>query len=189
MLEHDLNKHLRAYVGDPDNQVYRAELVNILCSDNRPNSPHLDRFLFVYGSLRQDQYNYERMIAQFGKENFVFIHSGYANSFRLYSMGAYPVAVEDDYRYQIQGEIFYCSPEVANAIKNMELGAGYKASNGLVWLKTSPKVERSMFCRKYVATEMLKDIVKKNTYMYPEVKSGNWVKYIMQTNAILETNE
>jgi gamma-glutamylcyclotransferase (GGCT)/AIG2-like uncharacterized protein YtfP len=79
------------------------------------------KFIFVYGSLKQGQYNFGR----FG-ETKVIKQNVKINKFSLYDLGPFPCVVETgDSEDFVIGEIHEVSDSIYNSISRMEFGAGY----------------------------------------------------------------
>lgn len=93
-------------------------------TNNNSQQPNSTLKMYFYGSLRLDQYNYKWFTQRFGKENYQYQGTKTINGFNLYSLGSYPAIVPT-----IGGSIvvdeFLVSPEVFEAVRRMELGAGY----------------------------------------------------------------
>ena len=81
-----------------------------------------DEKIFVYGSLKRNEYNYPRFLDD-PKTN--FLGEKTVDEFTLYSLGSYPTAVESKGGY-IVGEMFSVTNKIFERIKSMELTAGYK---------------------------------------------------------------
>lgn len=141
-------------------------------------SDEIDKnFLFVYGSLRKKQYNYERIRAAFGNDSLVYIATTEIKYATMYDMGSYPACTGGGYYTRVVGEVMYCSDEVFKAIKDMEEGAGYRKIDTHFYSDDN----RTIFLPYYIAgRELLQQI-----YEYPEkfnhVESGDWCKYLMAT--------
>jgi gamma-glutamylcyclotransferase (GGCT)/AIG2-like uncharacterized protein YtfP len=74
-----------------------------------------------YGSLRKDQYNYERL-----KNGLEYIATVEIPGFRLYSLGPYPTALRsDDPKDTLVVDLFNVSPTITYRIDAMERGADY----------------------------------------------------------------
>lgn len=82
-------------------------------------------YVAVYGSLRTDSYNYER-IQRIFPGNFEMLKTSMLPGFKMYDLGFYPAIVptnnEEDLVYV---EIMETGKDALNYIKAMEYGAGY----------------------------------------------------------------
>lgn len=139
-----------------------------------------ERFLFVYGSLRQGEYNYHRIRDMFGEKSLVPLAYTYISSAKIYDLGDYPVVLTSDYANKVYGNIMYVDELAATAIRDMELGAGFKIDKTLSWLPDGPSANRAMFIDIYKGDSYLSNIVKNGEISAPLVESGNWSKYIRQ---------
>lgn len=74
--------------------------------------------IITYGSLRKGMYNYEAL-----KDGIEYIDTTTIKGFRLHDYGAYPFAVEGEGEMVV--DILEVEEEMYEAIKRMELGAGY----------------------------------------------------------------
>lgn len=123
------------------------------------------RFIAVYGSLREGDYNYERFKAIF-KDDFKKITEPIEiKGYRLFDLGSYPGIVESTDNHKLTIEIIQCSQECYNTILTMEVNAGYKVSeihvndNGVMY-------DCSIF------------IYQGNRTNCPIVDNGDWISYI-----------
>lgn len=85
--------------------------------------------IFVYGSLRKGEYNFDRFVEIYGKDSIKVVDTNITLfGYRLYSLGPYPglkPANEEDTKSFVIGDILEVSQQVFNSITAMELGAGY----------------------------------------------------------------
>ncbi len=77
--------------------------------------------IFIYGSLKRNEYNYSRFLDD---PKTKFLRVGILKGYVLYDLGSYPTAVKEKGSY-ILGEIFSVSDKVFNRISNMETHAMY----------------------------------------------------------------
>jgi gamma-glutamylcyclotransferase (GGCT)/AIG2-like uncharacterized protein YtfP len=117
--------------------------------------------IFVYGSLRQGEYNYFKEMGE-------PICVGKITNADLYSLGVFPciVATSADDR-TVVGEVYDIPIKSFDDIERMELGAGYYRKA----VKVAP------------TNRIVHDLVDADAYFYPEVKawfadaritSGDW---------------
>lgn len=85
--------------------------------------------IFVYGSLRKGEYNFDRFVEIYGKDSIKVVDTNVTLfGYRLYSLGPYPglkPANEEDTKSFVVGDILEVSQQAFNSITAMELGAGY----------------------------------------------------------------
>lgn len=112
----------------------------------------------AYGSLRKGEYNYESFVRAYGEENFQYINTKTIPGYQLYSLGSYPMILKDPNGSLVVDE-FLVSPEVANSIRRMEIGAGYKEG----------EIDGALI---YYYEE--------GSPYYPKVESGDWSKYLKE---------
>lgn len=83
--------------------------------------------ILAYGTLREHDYNFERIKQTFGKTSIVKLEELRLPGFKMYNLGFYPAVREsentEDY---IHVDLLEVSDEAAEAINTMEFGAGYK---------------------------------------------------------------
>ena len=70
-----------------------------------------NNFIFVYGSLRKDQYNYDRIRRQFGDDSFIHIDTLEMRNVKMYDLGEYPAVTTAKYEDIVVGDLMYCSDE------------------------------------------------------------------------------
>lgn len=114
--------------------------------------------LYLYGSLRLNQYNYEHFIRIFGKENFQHIKTDKISGWDLYSLGSYPTVIKGSNHLTV--DVFNVSKEVYENIKSMELGAGYHEhtldDGGIIYYREYPPSNKS------------------------KIEHGDWSKYLIE---------
>jgi gamma-glutamylcyclotransferase (GGCT)/AIG2-like uncharacterized protein YtfP len=138
--------------------------------------------LFVYGSLRKDNYNFKRILANYGKDSLIYIKDFTVNFIKMYDFGDYPCVMNASYDDKVHGEILYCNDEAFAAIKAMEEGAGYILSNHFHRLEVVNKWN-SVRIPYYQAGFRLSNVIRTNKDLYPKIEIGDWNKYLMQTTA------
>lgn len=81
----------------------------------------------VYGSLRPGEFNYEAYAKLYGNDSIEKIGTIQVTGLKLYSLGMYPAAVySHDTEHSVVMDVLKITAEVANAITDMEIGAGYQ---------------------------------------------------------------
>lgn len=118
----------------------------------------------VYGSLRENEYNYNSFKRQFG-DGFIKVGQQQISGFGLYSLGSYPGILKEEGALLVV-DLIECSQECYDRIDRMELGAGYE--NIIVETQKGP------------ATIYL----YKHTPRGGKVLSGDWCKRHEQTSII-----
>lgn len=85
------------------------------------------RFVVVYGSLRKDEYNYDRFKKIF-KNDFEYYTTKVIYGWDLFDLGAYPgIKKSSNPEALLMVDIMEVSEECFQALNAMELGAGYEA--------------------------------------------------------------
>lgn len=110
--------------------------------------------ILAYGSLREGDYNFQRILDTFGKGSIRKVEQLVLPKFKMYNLGFYPAVREsNNTEDNIHVDVLEVSDKAAEAIDTMELGAGY----------TIKEVEGA---RLYVYGYQLPDNC--------QIKSGNW---------------
>lgn len=79
----------------------------------------------VYGSLREGEYNYERIAHNFGKSSIRTLASGVkVSGYDLYDLGPYPAISKGENELIV--DVISVDSSAYTFIKRMELGAGYQ---------------------------------------------------------------
>lgn len=168
-----------------DIQTYRTELTErsrarlLLTLQTLDYALYDKRFLIVYGSLREGEYNYNRLRCIFGTEELFYVADCEVQDYAMYSvLDNYPAAIYTDQSSDIiEGQILGMSERVYKAIKDMEESAGYELYSEIA----SCNISKHQFRIKmdlFVATPKLEKVVEK----FPKVKSGNWSDYLRETH-------
>lgn len=84
------------------------------------------KLIFVYGSLRKGEYNYEYFKGRFGSQ-FNYLDTLTIDNYDLYSLGSYPGIKKG--KGELIVDVIECSEEVKAGIDSMELGANYSINN------------------------------------------------------------
>lgn len=124
--------------------------------------------VLVYGSLRKDEYNYNRFL-QYYPDEINYIKTLTIEGFDLYSLGPYPAIVKGEGSLVV--DLLDVSPEVKESFDGMELGAGYEIQQ----------------------VEVDNELVDIYVYVNPQrlnnnrkVQSGDWSKYLKNENIQVE---
>jgi gamma-glutamylcyclotransferase (GGCT)/AIG2-like uncharacterized protein YtfP len=142
-----------------------------------------NNFLFVYGSLRKDEYNYNRIRTNYGGDSFMYICSASVNQISLYDAGSYPIGIGEslkDGSFKLAGDLMFCSNNARNSIDTMELSAGYKICSKSINVETTTfnnKSSEILLIDTFVADKSLEKYAKEN---YKLVTSGDWTKYLRE---------
>lgn len=142
-----------------------------------------DNFIFVYGSLKENEYNYDRIRNNFGTASLIKIVDCHVTNTSLYDAGDYPVAIKEPLingYFKLQGQLMFCNNNSSDAIDRMELQAGYVSSFKV--LNIDEKIFENknydpILARMYIAGESLLRETKNNCKL---VKSGNWSEYLRE---------
>lgn len=119
-------------------------------------------YVAVYGSLRTDSYNYER-IQRIFPGNFELLKTSMLPGFKMYDLGYYPAIIKTDNEEDlIYVEVMECNKEAFNFIEAMEYDAGYS--------KIKVNVD-GYDCYIFIMKE---NQVKNITY----IESGDYFKYL-----------
>ena len=81
--------------------------------------------ILVYGSLRNNEYNFKRFKEYFG-EGLKYIKTLTIEGYKLYDLGSYPGIKESVNNEPLVVDVMETSQEAYDAIYRMEIGAGYK---------------------------------------------------------------
>lgn len=171
--DEELLKLLSLDVGSKERQLILGRLADL------PNEEFKNNFIFVYGSLRKDHYNYQKIRNMFGKNSLIYITDQKIEYAKLYDLGSYPAIIRAGYNDRVVGEIMYCSNEVYKAIEEMELGSGYIKDNTNIFIRTYYGSLRCTWITYYSAGIELTKSIKNNVVKYPLVTSGDWSDYLL----------
>lgn len=118
--------------------------------------------ILVYGTLRKGQYNFDRILKNFGSDSIKKVSEKVIEGFKMYSIHDwYPAIVyTGNQEDKIIAEEIEVSPEAKGFVDKMEAGAGYiiKQVDGL-----------DIYC-------ILEDDMDDG--LTGEIESGDWVEYI-----------
>ena len=110
--------------------------------------------LLAYGTLREGQYNFDRVKTLFGVDSIKKLGETTVKGFKLLDLGYYPAAVPCE-NSEIRCDILEVSEKANQFIDAMELGAGY-------------------------STELLNQekiyVIKDQNLNFPKIESGDWLK-------------
>lgn len=124
------------------------------------------KLIFVYGSLRPSQYNFDRVNNWIEGEVLKPVTRAILPGFELVNLGVYPAIVPEG-DSDVVGDILECPPELFANIDAMERGAGYK----VVELKAEALTRPDVF-EVFVWVPRNPDALAN----YPRVLSGDWAK-------------
>lgn len=108
--------------------------------------------ILAYGTLRETQYNFDRIAKIFGKEAIQKLGETTVEGFKLLDLGSYPAAVRC-LKSEIRCDVLEVSEKAEKFIDAMELGAGYS-----------------------VETINQQKIYVMNDQDFPKIESGDWLK-------------
>lgn len=81
--------------------------------------------LLVYGTLRQDEYNYDRVRGAFGPNSLKKVGETEVHGYRMHNLGFYPAVVKATESDKIVCDVMEASDKALAFIDAMEKGAGY----------------------------------------------------------------
>jgi gamma-glutamylcyclotransferase (GGCT)/AIG2-like uncharacterized protein YtfP len=116
--------------------------------------------ILVYGTLRKGQYNFDRIINNYGSESMKYIETKVIEGFKMVSISDwYPVIIFNGWKNQtIVVEVMEVSSEAKSFIDRMEVDAGYT-------IKQVDGMDIYCFVNDYFGNKGV-------------IESGDWVKYI-----------
>lgn len=119
-----------------------------------------------YGSLRRPMYNWKRMIERFGKDSMQYLRTVNLYGYEMYSVNSsYPAILDSSKDHRIVVDLFRVTEPVYNAIRIMEIGAGYYED--FVEFET----------QEYVIFPYSLKLYEENL-----IPSGDWVKFVNEQN-------
>jgi gamma-glutamylcyclotransferase (GGCT)/AIG2-like uncharacterized protein YtfP len=131
------------------------------------------KFMLVYGSLREGQYNYERFNRLFpgGLKKLNEVVLGGYKMYSLYN-NAYPCCIfTGESSQEVTFDLMEVSPECYEQIDGMEKGAGYEAHTIDQWVLNSFRVKQLVKATVYLFNDEEDDLDKH----FEVVESGNWI--------------
>ena len=81
------------------------------------------RRICVYGSLRKNEYNHNRMIDNYGEQSIIYEKTVEIDGYNLYSLGSYPGVKHGDGKLTV--DVLLVEDAVYSIIWNMEKNANY----------------------------------------------------------------
>ncbi len=84
------------------------------------------RRICVYGSLRKNEFNYNRMIDNYGEESIIYEKTVEIDGYNLYSLGSYPGVKHGEGKLTV--DVLLVEENCYNIIFNMERNANYSHS-------------------------------------------------------------
>lgn len=145
-----------------------------------------NNFIFVYGSLRKNEYNFRRINHNYGDASLMYICDAKLSYMKLYDAGEYPIAVNTindrniaNKESTLYGEIMFCTNNARKAIDSMETSAGYNSiCRGVRIMENNETYkDQIVLLDCYIAGGVLEDIAVKN---FKVVESGDWSKYLKE---------
>jgi gamma-glutamylcyclotransferase (GGCT)/AIG2-like uncharacterized protein YtfP len=117
--------------------------------------------ILVYGTLRKGQYNFDRIVNNYGSESMKYIETRTIEGFKMVSINDwYPAIIFYGNKHQtIVAEVMEVSSEAKSFIDRMEAGAGYT-------IKQVDGMDIYCFVNDYFGNKGV-------------IESGDWVKYIL----------
>lgn len=146
------------------------------------------KYVMVYGSLREGEYNYEGMRRVYGEDNIKKIKSDELHGFTLHSLGPYPTIIPNGGvdSNPIVVDVLEVSREVNSSIYNMEIGAGYERK---VIYDDIPVQNPETGETEILNNTPISFYIMNNLPVYAEhrIVSGDWSKRDEEEPAIEET--
>lgn len=120
--------------------------------------------VLVYGSLRNNEYNFNSFQRRYGDDNVNYLETGVIKGFELYSFGSFPgILYTGNEEDELTVDLLEVSEEAKQGMDWMELGAGYK-------------IRQVEFNGELVDIyEYGSDEIRNR---YEQVKHGNWSQYL-----------
>ena len=125
--------------------------------------------ILSYGSLREGDYNFDRMKDMFGNKGIKRLDTFILSNYRIYNLGHYPGLNKSNNELdKVTFDLLEVSDECMDFIRRMERGAGYteeliKEYNALLFVYDTD-------LGKYKDTEF--------------ISSGDWLKYLKQKELV-----
>lgn len=122
--------------------------------------------VLVYGSLRNNEYNFNSFQRRYGEEGVKYLETGVIKGFELYSFGSFPgILYTGNEEDELTVDLLEVSEEAKQGMDWMELGAGYK-------------IRQVEFNGELVDIyEYGSDTIRGN---YEQVKHGDWSLYLKE---------
>lgn len=130
----------------------------------------------VYGTLRKGQYNYKFFGGAHPEEKLPIKYTERLSGFSLYSLGAYPAAVQDSDGSIIVEIIEVMDHATAEEIAMMERGAGYTIET-----ITTSKGDKAdiFFWGKHKLVELDEGM---EDHRFEKIENGDWVAFTKDLN-------
>lgn len=86
--------------------------------------------ILVYGTLRQGDYNFDRIAHAFGSDSIKKVGEASIPNYKLFNLGFYPgINKSDNENDVIVCDVLEVNDQAKRFIDGMEFGAGYKIAN------------------------------------------------------------
>lgn len=150
-------------------------------SDNNSYSNPLGNLILVYGSLRQGEYNYDRIKRICGADSLMYIDDNLVPYYELYDLGEYPAIVPSNKHNELKVELMFMDKIASTYIDNMEVSAGYVPTYASIFLKLAGNASKVIRVRIYVASKDLAAYIDSSNA--PLIESGDWLKHLYSATA------
>ena len=179
-----LQEAIDLFLTDKTNIEYRNNILE--CMKNCSALSYEHNIIFVYGTLRRGQYNYDKIRTLFGDNSLVYLDTTRLSYLKLYDLGNYPAIIRGNHYDKVLGEVMYCTDEVFQAIKHMEIEAGYEETTSTYYSNTSSGSLRAMYLTLFTAGDKLVTLIYKHKSPYRRIECGDWSVYLMLTKEEVE---
>lgn len=116
----------------------------------------MNKKVLAYGTLREGDYNFERIQLAFGTDSIKKVGQTKVQNFKMHSLGPYPAIVQSEGE-EIVCDLLEVNEKAFNFIEAMEKGAGYDS------------VEVDVDGNKHTIYTHTSDLSR-----YPVIKTGDW---------------
>jgi len=154
---------------------------NNIIIENKKIQDHKELYLLAYGTLRKDQYNYNRIRDLFQIKDLAisYVETTKLRGYSMYNVGAYPMAVFTNKPSEtIVFDILRISDKAFMIIDNMEINAGYTRHKLPINIETQSftlKTECIIYLANVEDQKEIDEIEVLNKT--DKVESGDWVQY------------
>lgn len=136
-----------------------------------------------YGSLRLNEYNYNAFKNRFGEDNFKYLGTTTIEGYTLHSLGSYPVIIPtQEQNKTVVVDIMELNDSAYEAVKRMELGAGYREINVILNYRNEIRDRNESIASPIYIMDVLP------SYAQEEVEHGDWSLFCRERERVREGN-